>query len=232
MSTAPSKGQSNIFEEKRLDMFWAILLYSLLVTSLATAAPSSSAATCTTTDIEGSQLDSASVTADGMVVCAWQIACDCVYNSPSGTLASGSTSCPKNIIPAASSGAKSGSSAKTSGAIGEARLQDADTTTPSSSSNSSSYRPSPAVIAGIAINGVLALGLLVLVAICVFRRPQAQKRAGMKVLYTSVESDNDITGRETFVPLTQGAYYDPHEDKDGPVGGFCGCKCEACTRRG
>ncbi|KAJ7072676.1 hypothetical protein C8F01DRAFT_1104905 [Mycena amicta] len=198
-------------------MFRSLVLYSLLATGLAapsshdsskysllvrflsgpflTSGSSSSSsaapAQCLPTDIEGSLLDNTvMLNASGQVACSWQIACDCIYNSPSGTLASGSSSCPKSIMP----GPRGGSSSSSSGSkASSGKLNQELEETSSSSTRGWDNRLSPAVIVGLVINGVFVLG--------------------MKVLYTSVDDT-----RETFVPLThgttEGAYYDPHEDKN------------------
>ncbi|KAF7298044.1 hypothetical protein HMN09_01025700 [Mycena chlorophos] len=201
-------------------MLWTLVISSPLATSFAAPSnprsSSSGVAICLLTDMEGSLLDSSNVTSNGQVACAWQIACDCLYDSPSGALASGSSSCPKSITPGHGSSSSS-SSSSSSGSSSSAKLnQDfEDTAAPHDD------RLSPAVIAGLVINGVFVLGLLALVAVCIFKRPRVKPRSttatGMKVLYTSVDNHN---GHETFVPLThgttEGRYYDPHEDnKDG-----------------
>ncbi|KAF7315101.1 hypothetical protein MIND_00024300 [Mycena indigotica] len=220
-----------------LDMFRTLVLYSLLATSF--AAPSShgsssspqASAQCPATDIEGSLLDSASVMSDGKISCAWQIACDCVYNSPSGTLASGSSSCPKSIAPGSTSGSSSNgkvSSGKLNENFGTASLladdDDDDDIPPSSGKLNENFETtssladeknndkglSPAVIAAFTINGVFVLGILGLLAVCIFRRRKPKQRSPIKALYTGVENP-----RDTFVPLTHGTndgpYYDPHE---------------------
>ncbi|KAJ6577712.1 hypothetical protein B0H19DRAFT_1062299 [Mycena capillaripes] len=105
--------------------------------------------------------------------------------------------------------------------------------------NGGSSSPSPALIALLAINGVLVLGLLVLGAFYIRKRRAASRVARHKQLYTSLSASGDpifvaptklsqyedkeghaaaMAGDETPLThgLTHGPYYDPHEPGSRP----------------
>ncbi|KAJ7745889.1 hypothetical protein DFH07DRAFT_976965 [Mycena maculata] len=131
---------------------------------------------------------------------------DCEYFSPIGEFSSGSSTCPKSIIRASNSPA--------SGSVGQ-DLASFVAGSNDTGSNGNGSIPQPVVIALLAMNGVLVLGVLILGSLWVRDNRQNTKYGYLKELYMSPY-------RETSVPLTQGSsqgtYYDDHEIK--PTGRY------------
>ncbi|KAJ7435563.1 RmlC-like cupin [Mycena latifolia] len=102
----------------------------------------------------------------------------------------------------------------------------------SDSSSEGSNKPSPAIIALLAINGVLVVGLIVLGGLYFRKRRAAARVNRSKQLYTSISASgdpifvapekhyDDSTGAGDDTPLTHGLshgpYYDPHEPGSRP----------------
>ncbi|KAJ7930570.1 hypothetical protein B0H13DRAFT_2532883 [Mycena leptocephala] len=150
----------------------------------------SSLAQCVAEDDAGSALQSSGTTDDGFVTCKYQTAGSCEYFTPGGQFSAGSSTCPDSITPANSSPASASS-------IGSF-LAD------SSSSNSSANKPaggmSSVVIALLAMNAILVVGVLVSGAVWVRGRRPSKRSSSLKGLYAKVDAS-----RETTVPLTHGA---------------------------
>ncbi|KAJ6600423.1 hypothetical protein DFH09DRAFT_1497995 [Mycena vulgaris] len=169
------------------------------------AAPSSDLAQCTAADDAGSALKSSTISSDGFVACEYEAAGHCEYFTPTGDFSSGSSTCPDSITQA--------SSISASGAVGVGSfLADGDSDDSGSSHGSTtSSIPKPAVIALLAMNAVLVIGVLVLGTLWVRDRRENTKSRQLKGLYASLDPSRDTA------PLThgttQGPYYDPHDVK-------------------
>ncbi|KAJ7446075.1 hypothetical protein FB451DRAFT_790903 [Mycena latifolia] len=169
------------------------------------SAPGTALAQCVATDDAGSALQSSNVTADGFVACDYQTAKNCEYFTPGGEFSAGASTCPDSITPADTTSA--------SGAIGVGTfLADTDDSGSSSESSKKSGIPQPAIIALLALNALLVVGVLAAGSWWLWGRRGATNSSYLKTLYTSVD-----TSRDTTVPLTHGAsqgpYYDPRETK-------------------
>ncbi|KAJ6520807.1 hypothetical protein DFH09DRAFT_1048263 [Mycena vulgaris] len=128
--------------------------------------------------------------------------------------------------------------ATASGAVGVNKNL-AETGADDDSHGGGSNKPSPAIIALLAINGVLLIGLVVLGALYIRKRRAAARTSRHKQLYTSISINGDPifvapekptqyedeeghaaagAGDETPLThgLTHGPYYDPHEPGSRP----------------
>ncbi|KAJ6620425.1 hypothetical protein B0H10DRAFT_2215951 [Mycena sp. CBHHK59/15] len=172
---------------------------------------------CLQQDNAGSNLISAEVTPDSLFSCHYADGNTCMYFGANGEFNSGSSTCPPSIAPG-SGPIGSGVGLGLAGAIakgGDSLLatSDAATSDNGSSGNSNGAIPQPILIALLAMNGFLVIGVIVIAGVSISDRRSASNTKlrpfSTGTGYKDVES--------VSVPLTHGSdegkYYDPQPSR-------------------
>ncbi|KAJ7657782.1 hypothetical protein DFH06DRAFT_1297774 [Mycena polygramma] len=134
---------------------------------------------CLQADNAGGNLTSASITsrANDTMACTYDNHNMCTYVISNGTFNSGPSACPQSISPVNG----------TAGSVPVGAI-DAAAAAPSSSPDKKNDLPKPVILAFLAMNGALVLGILILGGFWVFRRHSESKRS---VDYTKVHASRE-----------------------------------------
>ncbi|KAF7338704.1 RmlC-like cupin [Mycena sanguinolenta] len=195
----------------------------------------SSSVKCPPKDKTGSPLTASSTTTDEagnvFATCTYTTAGVCTFFSD-GSFSSGSSDCPQGLPQASGFGTQA---AETGRPLAGDLAAVSD-----SSTNNDSNKPSAVLIALVAINGALLIGLIVFGTLYFRQRSAAARTSRHKQLYTSLSASGDpvfvaptkltqyeekegyaaaSAGDDTPLThgLTHGPYYDPHEPATSPA---------------